>query len=222
MSLRSIWAGVLGAMLALALSPSVLVGGQIAVTWTFATHNMDGTVMTDLAGAKVYYGTESGDYTAVIDVPGGRPGETRSYTITGLEAGETYYLNGTAYNTSGLESDLVEEVVRVAGAAIENHPPVVDAGSDGTVFVRAPVQMQGVVSDDGLPANGALAVEWTVVTAAGNVMIDNPDQPDSYVTFLRAGSYVLRLTASDGELSAHDDVIFEVTVPPPRGLRVVE
>jgi len=222
MSVRSLWATVLGAMMALAILPGVLWGGQITVTWTFATHNMDGTAITDLVGAKVYYGTESGNYPFVIDVPGGEPGETRSYTITGLEPGETYYLNGTAYNTAGLESDLVEEIVRIAESVIENHPPIVDAGPDGTVFARTTVQMQGAVSDDGQPSNGQLTIQWVVVTDAGNAKIDNPDQPNTFVTFQQAGTYVLRLTASDGELTAHDDVTFEVSVPPPRGLRVVE
>ena len=105
-------------MLALALSPHLLVGGQITVTWTFATHNMDGTALTDLAGAKVYYGTASGEYGFVIDVPGGEPGETRSYTLTGLEPGVAYYLNGTAYNSLGLESDFGGEVVRIAQVVI--------------------------------------------------------------------------------------------------------
>ncbi len=39
---------------------------------------------------------------------------TRDYTITGLTAGVTYHLNGTAYNTAGLESDLSADIVRVA------------------------------------------------------------------------------------------------------------
>ena len=85
-----------------------------AVTWTFATNNMDGTPLTDLAGARVYMGTASSNYTHVFHVPGGQPGETVRYWLTpathGIKAGTTYYLNGTAYNLAGLESDFCNEV----------------------------------------------------------------------------------------------------------------
>lgn len=88
----------------------------ITVSWTFASTNMDGTPITDLAGAKVYYGTSSSNYTHVIDVPGGSPGQTVTQHIEAAEhdltPGVVYYLNGTAYNTSGLESDFCDEVAR--------------------------------------------------------------------------------------------------------------
>jgi hypothetical protein len=84
------------------------------VQWTFATTNTDGTPLTDLAGARVYLGTSSSNYTAVYTVPGGQPGETVRYSLTpathGIKAGTTYYLNGTAYNLAGLESDFANEV----------------------------------------------------------------------------------------------------------------
>ena len=96
---------------------------DITVAWTFATNNVDGTPLIGLAGAKVYYGTASSNYTHVITVPGGVPGGEWRATVTGLVAGVRYYLTGTAYNTAGLESDFANEVRKVAGA------------SDGAVFL---------------------------------------------------------------------------------------
>lgn len=90
---------------------------QVTIRWTFADKNMDGTPITDLMGAKVYYGTASSNYTHVIDVPGGYPGQTVIYTVTELVEGVTYYLNGTAYNTLQLESDFCTEIVRAAHQA---------------------------------------------------------------------------------------------------------
>ena len=88
---------------------------QVSVRWEFPTENVDGTPLTNLAGARVYYGVESGNYTAMIDVPGGEPGGSGSLVVTGLVDGVTYYLTGTAYNADGLESDLYEpEAVKVA------------------------------------------------------------------------------------------------------------
>jgi len=98
----------------MALVASVSGAAEVSVAWTFATQNIDGTPLTDLAGAKVYWGTASSNYTHVADVPGGQPGGPGSYTISNLTAGVTYYVNGTAYNTEGLESDFCAEVVRVA------------------------------------------------------------------------------------------------------------
>lgn len=60
----------------------------------------------DLAdGFMLYYGTESGYYTGVIDV-----GDAIDYTVFGLESDQTYYFAVTAYNTFG-ESDFSEELV---------------------------------------------------------------------------------------------------------------
>jgi hypothetical protein len=99
---------------ALAAMGMVLYGADITVSWTFATTNVDGTPLTDLAGAKVYYGTSSSNYTVVVDVPGGVPGGNVSHKITGLKAGTTYFINGTAYNTSGLESDFCTQISKKA------------------------------------------------------------------------------------------------------------
>ena len=99
---------------ALAAMGMVLYGADITVTWTFATNNVDGSALTDLAGAKVYYGTASSNYTVIVNVPGGVPGGAGSKTITGLKAGTTYFFNGTAYNVAGAESDFCEQVSKKA------------------------------------------------------------------------------------------------------------
>jgi hypothetical protein len=94
------------------LVAGVASAADLTVEWTFATNNVDGTALVDLAGAKIYYGTSSSNYTEVVDVPGGEPGQRCTFTITGLVAKTTYFVNGTAYNDEGLESDLCDEVSR--------------------------------------------------------------------------------------------------------------
>jgi hypothetical protein len=59
----------------------------------------------DIAGYKVYVGTNAGRYSTVLDA-----GKGTNQMITNLAAGWTYYFAVTAYNTSGLESDLSSEV----------------------------------------------------------------------------------------------------------------
>src|SRR3954464_9805004 len=61
----------------------------------------------DLAGYKVYRSTVSGSYqTAIANVPAG----TTTYSVSGLQAGTTYYFVVTAYNTSFSESVHSNEV----------------------------------------------------------------------------------------------------------------
>ena len=82
---------------------------EVSVRWTMPTSNLDGTPITDLQGAKIYYGTESSNYTHVIDA-----GITNSLVLKELHEGQTYYINGTAYYMDGLESDLTDEVAKIA------------------------------------------------------------------------------------------------------------
>jgi hypothetical protein len=52
-----------------------------------------------VTGYRVYYGTASGYYTNVVDA-----GNRTDATVTGLEAGTTYYFAATAYTGAGDES----------------------------------------------------------------------------------------------------------------------
>jgi hypothetical protein len=102
-----------------------------------------------------------------------------------------------------------------------NNPPVVNAGHDqvfGTpvpIPIPYPVPLVSTVTDDGLPdPSGQMTFEWSVVSGPGDVGLDDgrmdlKDPDSSYpvvATFYQYGTYVLRLTASDGELEAYDDV----------------
>jgi hypothetical protein len=81
--------------------PPPLPGTGIAtLSWTQPTENTDGSPLTDLAGYHIYYGTDSSNFTQVIDIVG--PTST-SHVIRGLHTG-TYYFAVTAYNGFGIES----------------------------------------------------------------------------------------------------------------------
>jgi len=87
-------------------SPPLPTPPNVTLAWEAPTQNSDGTPLTDLAGYKIHYGTESQTYTQTV--PLANPGLT-SYVIDGLAAG-TYYFAVTAYNSAGTESLRSDEV----------------------------------------------------------------------------------------------------------------
>jgi PKD repeat protein len=97
-----------------------------------------------------------------------------------------------------------------------NNPPVVNAGPDQTITLPATASLSGTATDDGLPnPPGALTTTWTVVSGTGTVTFANPAALATTATFSAAGSYTLRLTASDSALSTSDDIVITVTSTPP-------
>jgi RHS repeat-associated protein len=95
-----------------------------------------------------------------------------------------------------------------------NQAPSVNAGPDQTVTMPAPLQLMGAVADDGLPS-GTLSAAWTKVSGPGAVTFSNPNSASTAAAFGADGVYTLRLTATDGELTASDDVVVTVYPVPP-------
>jgi len=94
-----------------------------------------------------------------------------------------------------------------------NQPPVVDAGSNQTITLPASANLSGTASDDGLPKPpGALTTVWSFGSGPGQVSFQNRNALNTQASFTLAGTYRLRLTASDGVLSATDSV--QITVQP--------
>jgi hypothetical protein len=102
-----------------------------------------------------------------------------------------------------------------------NHAPTVNAGANQTITLPASASLNGTVTDDGLPAPGILTSAWTRVSGPGSVSFANASAIDTTASFTTAGTYVLRLTANDGALSAGDDVTVTVNPPPSSGQAVV-
>jgi PKD repeat protein len=97
-----------------------------------------------------------------------------------------------------------------------NTAPVVNAGADQTITLPATASLSGIATDDGLPyPPGALTTTWTVVSGTGTVTFANPAALATTATFSVAGTYTLRLTASDSALSTSDDVVITVNPAPP-------
>jgi len=88
-----------------------------------------------------------------------------------------------------------------------NQPPGVNAGPDQTITLPGSANLVGTVSDDGLPnPPRALTTTWSKVSGPGTVTFGNANAVDTTASFSAAGSYVLRVTASDSALQASDDI----------------
>lgn len=93
---------------------SIDASGSVRFAW-------DANSEADLAGYRLYMGTQSRVYSSAIPT-----GLTSTYQLTGLAAGATYYFALTAVNTAGLESDSTPELVYVVPPETTNTPPTLE------------------------------------------------------------------------------------------------
>ncbi len=114
---------------------------------------------------------------------------------------------GTAPNSTS--ADWVA-LVRLTTSTPVNTPPTVSAGPDRSITLPDTASLAGSVSDDGLPSGGSLARGWSKISGPGTVSFINATAASTSASFSLAGTYVLRLSASDGALSASDDMTVTV------------
>lgn len=117
--------------------------GEVTLTW-------DANTDTNLAGYKLYYGSSSGNYQYSVDVA-----NVTTYTLMNLPDGEIYYFAATAYDVYGNESSFSEEIAY----AVNNQPPVADAGPDQSIASGLTLTLSGANSYD--PDGGVLSYLWT-------------------------------------------------------------
>ena len=164
------------------------------------------------------------------------PGELRYLTLD--LAGEGQPLNGRIFTATftidagapagdvpvtAVLADVRDESATALSVAVTNgvvtvgnQPPVVDSGPDTniTLALLTIASLNGTVFDDGLPnPPGAVTTAWTQVSGPSNVTFADPSMLKTTATFSMAGTYVLRLTAHDGDLSAFADVAITVIDP---------
>ena len=107
----------------------------------------------------------------------------------------------------------VGRIVRIEPTVAPNQAPTVSAGPDLAVNLPSSALLTGTATDDGLPnPPGAMTRSWSMVSGPGTVTFSAPTALSTTASFSASGAYVLRLTVSDGALTASD--VVSVTVNP--------
>jgi hypothetical protein len=127
-------------------------------------------------------------------------------------------LNATAYGNDPINWRASRGPASPGLENTGNRPPVVNAGPDqslsGTSFPLV-VALSGSATGDGQPnPPSALTMTWSQVSGPGTAWFGNVNQPNTTATFPGTGTYVLRLTASDGALQASDDLTVTIQRSP--------
>ncbi len=126
-----------------------------------------------------------------------------SYPVDGVRI----WVN-TNHSSSWEEIDAVK-LIGNTSSSTTNKAPVVSAGSNATVTLDGSVSLNGTVTDDGVP-NSTCSVSWSKVSGPGTVTFAKSTATDTTAKFSAAGTYVLRLKASDGQLTSSDDTTITV------------
>jgi RHS repeat-associated protein len=119
-----------------------------------------------------------------------------------------YYASPTTNEMAAVYSSIACSICRTPDQA-----PAVDAGPDQAVTIPSAANLAGTMSDDGLPQGSTLTATWSKLSGPGTVTFANPNAAATTATFNAGGTYVLQLTASDGQLNSSDTVAVTVTAP---------
>jgi hypothetical protein len=93
-----------------------------------------------------------------------------------------------------------------------NQAPIVNAGADQTINLpssanHVDVNLNGTVTDNGIPnPPGEVTTLWSKISGPGTVTFGDDNAVDTTANFDAEGTYVLQLTADDGDLNTFDNL----------------
>ncbi len=179
--------------------PIAHAGGPYTAT-TDSAVQFDGNLSSDTDGSIVNFQWNFGDGGTGSGVT-----PTHTYTADGI-----YTVTQTVADNRGATASATARVA----VTTRNQSPTVNAGADQTITLPNAANLNGTVSDDGLPAGSSVATTWSQVSGPATVTFANAHVTVTTATFSAAGTYVLRLTAGDSQLTASDDLTIAVTPAP--------
>jgi RHS repeat-associated protein len=111
--------------------------------------------------------------------------------------------------------------VYLAGSAgkapiVVNTAPIVSISANATTSLGQPFSLLGGIVDDGLPNPPASVTSvWSKLSGPGEATFSHPDAIATDATFSAPGDYMIRLSATDSELTGTADFAVRVLPPPP-------
>lgn len=143
----------------------------------------------------------------------------RGVTVWGHRQGATWRSNAHLVRSDGSDRPALTWLRQYLAShpkpgPVTNRAPVANAGADRSLTLPANLALTGSATDDGLPAGSALTYAWSRVSGPGTVAFAPANAATTTASFTAPGTYVLRLTASDGQLSDGDDVTVTVIAAP--------
>ena len=185
-------------------APTANAGSDDSITLP-SVATLDGTITDDgypnPPGAVTAYWSKTSGPGTVTFGDSSAVDTTASFSEIG-----TYVLQLEADDGSLIDTDTVQIVCGHAA-------PSVDAGSDDSITLPSDATLDGTVSDDGFPASpGSVTTTWSKTSGPGTVTFGDSSAVDTTAGFSTDGTYVLRLTADDGDKTAYDELT--VTVAP--------
>jgi CubicO group peptidase (beta-lactamase class C family)/lysophospholipase L1-like esterase len=186
-------------------SPSVAISSPASGSTVIGATPVSAIASDDVAVASVRFAVGATVLGTTTAAPYQVNWDTTAYT------NGPYQVTATATDTSGNSADATVTVTVDNGLPL-NEPPAVNAGADDNITLPTDtISLSGAANDDGLP-NGSLTTNWTAINPPFPVIFLDATALATDATFGGPGTYVLRLTADDGVLSASADVT--VTVNP--------
>ncbi len=176
----------------------------------------DTLYLIDADGQFAIQITPDGQLVRTIDISIANPKKPSGITMippSTLGDSITVYMTARGWDNDSdpNENDGKIYVMEIPPFTQSNSAPIVSAGANQSITLPDSTTLSGEVSDDGIPTS-TLTSYWSVISGEGEVTFENDSDPQTTVSFSVAGNYVLRLTASDGELQSYDEVTINVAI----------
>ncbi len=115
----------------------------------------------------------------------------------------------------GQDTASTQFTISVAPPTVANDPPDIFFSKQLVVTMPDKAFLLPSVSDDGLPTPpGTISVKWQTISGPAPVFIERPRQAYTTARFKTSGTYVLRVTADDGQDASSLDVTVYVLPDP--------
>jgi hypothetical protein len=173
-------------------------GESTSAAGVYSTNATGDTALVTYLNAQYTAGAQAGDYVFLRFNPDTVQSTNNYWTIASGDSATPPVLT-----------------ITTGGGTPSNAAPTVDAGTNQTITLPADANLDGTVSDDGLPdPPDAVTVTWSKISGAGTVTFGNASAVDTTAAFSADDTYVLQLEADDSEMTASDTVTITVNPVP--------